>query len=71
MTWASIVSAVLGLFRSLLLPFAFMFGKLAGRKEQQAEQDKVNAEAQTEYAKIAVEPRTDDDLDKRLSDGSL
>lgn len=74
MAWAGILkalAAIAGFLKTLLLPLAYLLGRRAGRKERDAEQDATNAKAQSEYAKIGVEQRTDEDLDKRLEDGTF
>ena len=68
---AKLLASVLGIIKALMLPLAVLYGKYLGRKEAKIAQDEVNARAQAEYTKIAIEDRSDEDVDSRLDGGTF
>lgn len=60
-----------GFLKALLVPLAYFFGRLSGKKEIIAELDAKNAEMQKKYAEIATQGTTDADTDKALDEGTI
>jgi hypothetical protein len=56
-----------GLIKALLVPLAYLYGRWSAFKEQWA----VNEKLQAEYDRIENTPLTDEEIDKRLEDGTI
>ena len=59
MTWAKIVSALVGLVKPLLAWIVYTAGKRAARREIEAEQNAVNAKALEKDVEIEMQDRSD------------
>jgi hypothetical protein len=72
--WATIlkaIAAIVGAIKPLLLPFAYWLGMRAGKKQRDLEQEAANAQLQEEYAEIAVQHVSDEELDDKLDKGTF
>jgi hypothetical protein len=72
--WTTIIAAVVGLLTKLAGSIPLLAVWLAERQGESTaalKQQAKNAEAQAKYAEIAAQEVTDEELDKRLSDGNL
>jgi hypothetical protein len=65
------VARVVGFLKAILLPLAVLFGRFMGKREVWAELDAKNNAAQKEYQKIDEKDLSDDEVDKRLDEGSI
>jgi hypothetical protein len=61
------VGSIAGLIKTLLLPFAFLYGRWVAFKAQY----EANEKLQEKYDEIEAKPLTDDDVDARLDAGDI
>ena len=61
------LGSIASLLRTLALPFAFLWGKFQAINAQW----KINEKLQQVYDDIEKKQLTDEDIDKRLDDGTL
>jgi hypothetical protein len=61
------IGSIAGLIKTLLLPFAFLYGRWTAHKAQWA----INEKLQEAYDEIERKPLTDEDIDRRLEDGTI
>lgn len=72
LTWAKLLSGIVGVIKMLMIPFAIAYGKWQQAREDELRQAANDGELQTEYARIAVKGITDEELDQKLdADGTL
>ena len=65
------LAQIAGFLRALLLPLTYVIGRMQGKSAAQAEQDAENSKLNERYAEIATKGIDDNDIDKRLEDGTL
>ena len=69
--WAKIAAGLLALLKPLVYYFVYLAGKKAERTKQQLEQARHDAELAQRYLKNRMEPRTAEDTQKRIDDGTF
>jgi hypothetical protein len=61
------VGGIAGLLKALLIPFAYLYGRWKAFQEQW----KINEQLREAYDEIERKPLTDEDIDRRLDEGSI
>lgn len=61
------IGSVAGLIKTLLLPFAYLYGRWQAFRQQWA----INEKLQEVYDEIEKKPLTDEEVDRRLDEGSI
>lgn len=61
------MGSIVGIIKSLMLPFAYLLGRWHAHKEQY----KINERLRDAYDRIEEEDLTDEDVDRRLGDGKI
>lgn len=61
------IGSIAGLIKTLLLPLAYLLGRWKAFKEQY----EANEQLQKKYDEVEAKPLTDEDVDRRLDEGSI
>jgi hypothetical protein len=61
------VGSIVGFIKTILLPLAYLFGRWQAFKAQWA----INEKLQEAYDEIERKPLTDEEIDRRLEDGTI
>jgi hypothetical protein len=59
--------SIAGFLKALMLPFAYLLGRWKAFREQW----KINEQLREAYDEIERKPLTDEDIDRRLDEGSI